>query len=430
MKKNTNNNTKTETGTSKKTGTTVRVREIVSNLYDKEGKELISLDNIRKVLNERDCIKYYALIVHDKDTYTETDETHKAGDLKAPHVHILMKFTVPQQVDCIPKWFSLAENFSQKVLNWKSALKYLIHLDDPEKYQYQVEEVTANFDYGAFIKAVSQEKNLDLILERILSGDIREYNKTEEIDNMLLVCKSVKIEQAFKVRQERLELTAEGRDTECIFITGPSQCGKTTLAKKIAREKGLKYFCSSASNDPLYGYKQQPAVILDELRPNWMGFSDLLKMLDNHTASTAKARYRNVYLQCELIIITSILDIDDFCKNAFDDKEEPAIQLKRRCGTYIRMNKERIYVSQWDPKEMRYTLPVEYFNNLLDEYIPQDELTKEAVEEHISEMMPFLQRAEGSQRKDGFVECEKEDAPFEQESFSLEEEKEGEEHAD
>ena len=71
----------------------------------------------------------------------------------------------------------LAENFSQKVLNWKSALKYLIHLDDPEKYQYQVEEVTANFDYGAFIKAVSQEKNLDLILERILSGDIREYNR-------------------------------------------------------------------------------------------------------------------------------------------------------------------------------------------------------------------------------------------------------------
>lgn len=124
MKKNTNNNTKTETGTSKKTGTTARVREIVSNLYDKEGKELISLDNIRKVLNERDCIKYYALIVHDKDTYTETDETHKAGDLKAPHVHILMKFTVPQQVDCIPKWFNLAENFSQKVLNWKSALKY------------------------------------------------------------------------------------------------------------------------------------------------------------------------------------------------------------------------------------------------------------------------------------------------------------------
>ena len=57
-------------------------------------------------------------------------------------------------------------------------------------------------------------------------------------------------------------------------------------------------------------------------------------------------------------------------------RRRPAIQLKRRCGTYIRMNKERIYVSQWDPKKCVYTLPVEYFNNLLDEYIPQNELLR------------------------------------------------------
>lgn len=399
--------------------TTVRMIEVTTKLHDNEGNEYINLELVQKVLNERTRIREYAYIVHDKDTYSEEDagEDHEIGDLKAPHIHIMMRFSQPQHLLCIPKWFGLKDNCTRKIKKWEPALKYLIHQDYPEKYQYKVDEVTANFNYQAFLENSKRERELDQVVPKILSGEIREYNKTEEIDNELLVYKARQIEQAFKVRQEYLEATAQERHTECIFITGPSQSGKTTLAKKIAEGKGLKYFVASGSNDPLFNYKQQPAVILDELRPDWIGFSDLLKMLDNHTASTAKARYRNVYLQCELIIITTIYDIDYFCQATFNGKEEPAVQLKRRCGTYIRMDAKRLYISKWDAKEMCYSEPLEYVNNLLDDYIPDKELTKEDVETHISDLIPFLKRPGESQRRDGFTECGEEDTPFYQQRF-------------
>lgn len=404
-----------------KKNTSVRMIEVTTRLYDNEGKEYINLDFVKKFLSEKSCIEQYAYIVHDKDAYSEEDagEEHEAGDLKAPHIHIMMKFekSQPQHIPYIAKWFKLEDNCCQKIKNWSSALKYLIHLDYPEKYQYGADEVTANFDYQAFLENSRREHNLEVVVKMILDGKIREYNKTEEIDNELLVYKAKPIEQAFKVRQEYLEATAQERHTECIFITGPSQSGKTTLARKIAEGKGLKYFVASGSNDPLFNYKQQPAVILDELRPDWIGISDLLKMLDNHTASTAKARYRNVYLQCELIIITTIYGIDDFCRATFNGKEEPAVQLKRRCGTYIRMDADRLYISKWDAKEMCYSEPLEYVNNLLDGYIPDKGLTREDVETHISDLIPFLKCPGENQRRDGFTECGEEDTPFYQQSF-------------
>lgn len=395
----------------KKQGSTVRKREVTTNLYDDDGKERLSLETVQRVLQEKTCIIQYAYIIHDKDIQEEDTETYKAGDLKAPHIHLLMKFNAPQHVECIPRWFGLDEQFGQKVHSWEKALKYLIHKEDPDKYQYDPKEVTASFDYERFIEELSKEQDLKNAVDKILAGEIQEYNKTQEISNELLVKNSVTFERAFKVYQDHLEATAPDRDMECIFIAGPSQCGKTTLAKKIASRKGKAYFFSSASNDPLFGYKGQPVVILDELRPDCMGFSDLLKMLDNHTTSTAKARYKNAYLRCELIIITSIFDIDEFCRRAILDSEEPAVQLKRRCGTYIYMDSEQLWISQWDANEMCYTPPVVYQNDILHEYIPTKSLGKEDIERQVSKWMPFLQKAEAGS-KDGFVKCEEKNTPF------------------
>jgi len=376
--------------------------EIVTNLM-KDDEQLFDLEKMKLILASKKCIKDYSYIIHDKDVYTSLDEErnpeHKEGTLKPSHIHLLLRFqdNQPQDMKYIAKWFGVAENFVQKIRGkWEDAVMYQTHLNSPDKYQYSVDEVHCNFDYMAVVEGYEQKKKNPLAeaIEGILSGRIREYNKTLEIDNMLLVYYSQKINEAFKVRSEHLLATAQDRQTECIFICGCSGSGKTTLAKNIAKAKGLAYFMSSGSNDILDGYAQQPCIILDDVRPSVLGLSDLLKLLDNFNVSSVKSRYKNKYVNCDLIIITTVLNIDTFYENVFSEQKEPITQLKRRCGTYIRMDREAINISVWDNKTMRYSNEVEYKNNLLQEYLPEEQKTTDDVITHVSSLIPFLELEE------------------------------------
>lgn len=241
-----------------------------------------------------------------------------------------------------------------------------------------------------------------------MSGDIREYRKTLDIDGRTLVKYSQKIENAFKYYAERQQVTKKDRQTECIYITGKSGSGKTTLARKIAENRGLAYFVSSGSNDVMDGYCQEPVLILDDVRPECMQLSDFFKMLDPHVASSVKSRYKNKYLNCELVILTSILKTDEFVEksnkihnrnggsdllgqNNSDADKEPVEQLNRRCQIYCEMDKDIIKISLWDKNRMKYSNPVYFKNTILDAYIPNEKTTAEDVRTHVKELMPFLE---------------------------------------
>lgn len=381
-----------------KKSNTIRRCEIVTNL-EKEGQPLFDLDNMNKVLSERTCIAQYCYIIHDRDVYTETDEKHnpdhKAGQLKAAHIHLLLRFNQPQHIPNIAKWFGIPENFVQKIHGkWEDACAYQIHANAPDKYQYPPEAVICNFDFQRILEKKDAKTELDKILQRILDGEIREYNRTQEIDNFLLVHCAYKIEQAFKVRQERLEVTQQERNMMCIFITGKSGVGKTTLAKQIAKSHGYSYFVSSGSNDIMDGYRQQDCLILDDIRPSCLGLSDLLKMLDPHTASSVKSRYKNKYLNCQLVILTSVLDLNTFYKNVFTEQEEPITQLKRRCKLYIKMYQDEILVYRWDERALDYIGPIRNENNLLDNLLPERKQTLEDTRKSVKEWLPFLEPVE------------------------------------
>ncbi len=376
--------------------------ELVSRLSDDSGNPLFDIENMKLILASKNCIKDYSYIIHDKDIYTAEDEktnaSHISGSLKPAHIHLLLRFdnNNPQNTKFISKWFKIAEPFVGKIRGkWQDALLYLTHRNAPDKYQYSEDDVVANFNYKEVIDEYEEKANpLEEAIDGILNGRIREYNKTLEIDHKLLVFYSQKINEAFKVRQEWLQATVKERNTSVIFVTGKSGCGKTTLAKKIAISKGLAYFISSGSNDIMDGYRQEPVLILDDLRPSCLGLSDLLKMLDPYNTSSVKSRYKNKFLNCDIIIITTVLSIDTFYDNVFAEQEEPITQLKRRCGTYVRMDRETINISVWDDKLMRYTNEEEYRNNLLDDIIPKEKKTSEEIKDSITSLMPFLEKEE------------------------------------
>lgn len=376
----------------------VRACEIVSRLNNDDGEVLFDMDKLSEILEAKShVINNYAYIIHDKDLYTKADESrnpkHKAGEFKPAHIHLVLKFerSQPQKTKYICKWFNLAENFVSKINgSFEDAVLYLAHINAPDKAQYDIKNITANFDVQSVIANADSKDKLSSIVDRILSGEIREYNKTTEIDTKLLVYPdSLRvIENAFKVRAKYLQNTQSERKTTCIYICGQAGAGKTTLAKKIADSHDMDYYISSGSNDILDGYCQQPCLILDDIRPSALGLSDLLKLLDPHTACSIKSRYKNKYVNCSLIILTSVLKIDEFYHNVFEHEDEPINQLKRRCKFYIKMDYDFIKIREWNDFSMEYGKERVYINDILLPFL----LNNNSIDNNntIEDVFPFL----------------------------------------
>lgn len=299
--------------------------------------EYLSIEKVKQVLEEKSCIRDYAYIIHDKDV-----DIH--GNLKAPHIHLALRLNNSYDTKHIAQWFGITENYVSKVKGkWVDVLKYLTHENAKGKFQYSRDKVVSNFNFNDVVDSVSsrRDERREEIISKIVDGEIREYNYFDYIGIVEYDKYKKSIDNAFKYRLDKIK--GVERKMECVFITGDSGTGKTTYAKRIAKEKGYSIFVSSGSNDPLDDYKGQDCIILDDLRPSCMGLSDLLKMLDNHTASSVKSRYKNKVLECKMIIITTTLDIDNFFNNVFSEEKETIIQLKRRCSVMIKFDMDYYY---------------------------------------------------------------------------------------
>lgn len=81
---------------------------------------------------------------------------HDSDENKQPHWHIVLRCKEATTGNAVLKWFSAAvddDGVIQNTLielcnNVKSSLRYLIHLDDKDKYQYSVDDVRS-FGAGA-----------------------------------------------------------------------------------------------------------------------------------------------------------------------------------------------------------------------------------------------------------------------------------------
>jgi len=132
-------------------------------------------NHMRIVYKAKQVAKYYYWIRHDNDMYTEPDENvdnpHDVGELKKPHIHLLMTFSNSRDLSTVQNYFrefeQLRENSYEKIANAFGAKRYLVHADNPEKHRYDMLEVETNdrLFSNVFIEKMSAAETLGKLLD-------------------------------------------------------------------------------------------------------------------------------------------------------------------------------------------------------------------------------------------------------------------------
>lgn len=323
----------------------VRAIEYVQQL------QYINVEELRRQLVDRvnrNQVVKYAYIVHDKDK-------QENGEDVEPHIHCMMRLRNATRITAIAAWLNCQTNTLQKITHtWQTALRYLTHMNSPDKHQYNPREVICNFDYVRECEirvSVMPAERGGMPLEtedkinRIDEGDINEKNWFLHFTQEEYMKYRTKIQRCLEIakyRREFVALNSKNRCSDNIFIYGKSGLGKTRLAKRICMKNHKEYFMSGSGSDPLDGYKGEKAIIFDDIRAEDLTHGEYLKLTDPFNATPIKSRYRNVVNLAEQICMTTPHHPAEFCKRLQKTGNEEPKQFFRRHQTYIEV-KEKIF---------------------------------------------------------------------------------------
>lgn len=333
----------------------------------------VIISRIKTLVN----LKSWCIITHDKDVLPN-------GETKPPHFHAVLTFTNAKSFDCIAHTIGIEVQYVNKIkTTTKSAQLYLVHRNDPAKYQYQPSDVQASFDYVNFADDCPVKQKRDNIAELIEKGEIKEYNIFKYVTIDEYSRNKRYYQNCFEYRQGKLK--GVNRSMECIFITGGSGTGKSTYAKMIASQKGFATYVSSGGKNPLDNYKGEECIILDDTRCSTWSLTDFLKLTDNHTDSLVGCRYYNKSIaECKLLIVTSCKNLDQFYENATKEDGEPKKQLFRRFKIYIKLSEKDMQLAYYDEQENCFRHALTTTNPTA--YLFQPEVAKKACEDFAKAM--------------------------------------------
>ena len=122
----------------------------------------------KEIINDKHIS--WACILHDKDVNPD-------GSKKKPHYHVVLVFEGKKsfsQIKAIAD--ELKAPIPQKVESLRGMMRYLIHMDNPEKYQYTKDQIESygGLDYEDYLKSMGTAK-------RAILRDIAQYIVENEI---------------------------------------------------------------------------------------------------------------------------------------------------------------------------------------------------------------------------------------------------------
>lgn len=136
-------------------------------------------ENWRTVLDETH-LRWIESPLHDKDVNAD-------GEVKKSHYHILLIFDGPvteKQVKKISE--SLNAPIPKKVGSARGLVRYMAHLDNPEKFQYGIDEIIGHngADVAEYFKMTATNK---LTVMKDMINYIYEY-KIDNFADFLMIC--------------------------------------------------------------------------------------------------------------------------------------------------------------------------------------------------------------------------------------------------
>ena len=97
-------------------------------LYPDDLTHNIALD----ILEEKQYL--FAGIIHDKDLDDK-------GELKKTHIHVLVYFQNQKDRCVLADELGIKDTYIRRVKSKRGAERYLVHADDPDKYQYSIDGI-------------------------------------------------------------------------------------------------------------------------------------------------------------------------------------------------------------------------------------------------------------------------------------------------
>ncbi len=318
-----------------------------------------------KSLVKEGIIKNYALILHNED---RTED----GSKVEPHYHVWMYSEKRISIGKIAKelgdkqqqFESMTKRGNGLKTSAENSLLYLIHrtLNSRDKYQYNSEDVCANFNYQDFVKKTEEENSKervisidkpDLILNNFKDSKITKIEAVKELMKIGAQCYAKYANQLDKIedglRQLRFKKWVEEKKKtkekiKIVWAFGAAGTGKTHYCCDFFEKRNIKYFMTTGSNDPFQDYDGQKALIIDELRPDTFRYRDLLQILDPYNFEQKKtiARYHNARIMSDYIFVTSPFDPLTFYNKMHNNKHDAFDQLYRRIGLILRFDDDFI----------------------------------------------------------------------------------------
>ena len=133
-----------------------RTRNFASVVYPESAP-----DNWQEILGEQ-FVPSFISPLHDKDT-------NPTGEPKKPHYHVLIMYDSVKTSEQAKELFSMIGGVGCEVVqSIRGYARYLCHLDNPEKYQYNIDDVKAlcGADYvGTIGLSIDKLKALDEMME-------------------------------------------------------------------------------------------------------------------------------------------------------------------------------------------------------------------------------------------------------------------------
>lgn len=116
----------------------------------------------------------FVAILHDKDTWLESDDgfnpdIYKVGDLKKSHWHGIIRFQQARYRNKVASDLGIKPNYLQECKDYKNACLYLVHESNPDKFQYDNEELFGDLKSAviSFLSAGDESDRVKTIIDMI-----------------------------------------------------------------------------------------------------------------------------------------------------------------------------------------------------------------------------------------------------------------------